>query len=155
MALTHGCQNSLYLISKLLVSRYTKVGFENPGYPEALQQFRARRANVQPLEVDREGMVVDDRLNSCQLVYTTPSNQFPTTVRMSSQRRKQLMDKAEQEDLLVIEDDFEHDINFISDKCLALRSEYLSERIIYISSFSSIIALELKVRVYCGVATAY
>ncbi|MCF7480244.1 PLP-dependent aminotransferase family protein [Vibrio sp. J1-1] len=144
IALTHGCQNSLYLISKLLVSRYTKVGFENPGYPEALQQFRARRANVQPLEVDREGMVVDDRLDSCQLVYTTPSNQFPTTVRMSSQRRKRLMEKAEQEDLLVIEDDFEHDINFIDDKCPALRSEYPSERIIYISSFSSIIAPGLR-----------
>ena len=144
IALTQGCQNSLYLISKLLVSRYTEIGFENPGYPEALQQFRARRANVQPMEVDSEGMVVDERLNSCQLVYTTPSNQFPTTVRMSPERRKQLMEKAEQEDLLILEDDFEHDINFMEEKCQALRGEYPSERIIYISSFSSIIAPGLR-----------
>lgn len=144
IALTHGCQNSLYLISKLLVSRYTRIGFENPGYPEALQQFRARRANIESIEVDSEGIVVDERLDRCQLVYTTPSNQFPTTVRMSPERRKQLMEKAEQEDLLLIEDDFEHDVNFMDDKCSALRGEYPSERIIYISSFSSIIAPGLR-----------
>jgi len=144
IALTHGCQNSLYLISKLLVSRYTTVGFENPGYPEALKQFQARRASVKAIEVDREGMVIDDRLDQCQIIYSTPSNQFPTTVRMSSERRKQLMNKAEQKDLLIIEDDFEHDINFMEGKCSALRGEYPSERIIYISSFSSIIAPGLR-----------
>ncbi|PWI33692.1 PLP-dependent aminotransferase family protein [Vibrio albus] len=144
IAITFGCQNSLYLISKLLVSRYSTIGMENPGYPEALQQFQTRRASIIPIDVDRQGMQVDERLDPCQLVYTTPSNQFPTTVRLSTERRKKLMEKAEEQDLLIIEDDFEHDISYIEDHSPALRGEYNSERIIYISSFSSTIAPGLR-----------
>ncbi len=144
IAITFGCQNSLYLISKLLVSRYSTIGMENPGYPEALQQFQTRRATIVPIDVDAHGMQITERLDPCQLVYTTPSNQFPTTVRLSAERRKQLMEKAEQQDMLIIEDDFEHDISYIEDHCPALRGEYNSERIIYISSFSSTIAPGLR-----------
>lgn len=43
IAITLGCQNSLYYLTRLLVSKQTSVGMENPGYPEALVQFQARR----------------------------------------------------------------------------------------------------------------
>lgn len=145
IAITLGSQNSLYFLSKLLVSKRSCVAMENPGYPEALHQFQARRARVMPIEVDRNGMVIDERLTSANVVYTTPSNQFPTTVRMSAERRKALMDCAEQHDFLVIEDDFEHDINFMEHSCPPLRCEYQSERIIYISSFTSSIAPGLRI----------
>lgn len=145
IAITLGCQNSLYYLARLLVSKHDSVAMENPGYPEALHQFQARRANIIPIEVDHLGLVIDERLNECNVVYTTPSNQFPTTVRMSSQRRKALMNAAEQHDFLVIEDDFEHDINFIEDSCPPIRCEYQSERIIYISSFAASIAPGLRI----------
>ncbi|MEI8634088.1 PLP-dependent aminotransferase family protein [Vibrio sp. PP-XX7] len=145
IAITLGCQNSLYYLSKLLVTEQTHVGIENPGYPEALHQFQARRATIIPIDVDREGMLVDARMTHCQLIYTTPSNQFPTTVRLSSERRKKLVALAEEHDFLIIEDDFEHDINFIEDACPALKSEYPSERIIYISSFTATIAPGLRI----------
>ncbi len=145
IAVTLGCQNSLYYLAKLLVAKDTSVGVENPGYPEALHQFQARRANILPLEIDQQGLIVDDKLKQCKLIYTTPSNQFPTTVRMTGQRREALMAAAEQQDVLIIEDDFEHDINFIEDACPALRGEYQSERIIYISSFTSTIAPGLRI----------
>lgn len=145
IAVTLGCQNSLYYLSKLLIAQKSTVAMENPGYPEALHQFQARRANLLPIDVDREGMVVDERLNRINIVYTTPSNQFPTTVRLSSERRRKLVNLAEQQDFLIIEDDFEHDINFIEDACPALKSEYPSDRIIYISSFTSTIAPGLRI----------
>jgi GntR family transcriptional regulator/MocR family aminotransferase len=145
IAITLGCQNSLYYLAKLLVSAQTTVGIENPGYPEALHQLQARRANIIPLDVDQEGMVIDERVTRCKLLYTTPSNQFPTTVRLSANRRRQLIGLAEKYDFLIIEDDFEHDINFIEDTCPALKSEYPNERIIYISSFTSTIAPGLRI----------
>ena len=145
IAITLGCQNSLYYLARLLVTSDTQVGMENPGYPEALHQFQARKANIQPIDVDRQGLIVDHRLEQCQLIYTTPSNQFPTTVRMSKQRRQALIDTAERHDVLIIEDDFEHDINFIDESCPPLRCEYPSERIIYLSSFSSSIAPGLRI----------
>ena len=145
IAITLGCQNSLYYLTRLLVSKETNVGMENPGYPEALLQFQARRATVLPIDVDKKGLVVDSRLDQCNLVYTTPSNQFPTTVRMSPERRKALIDSANANDFLIIEDDFEHDVNFIEDSCPPLRCEYPSERVIYISSFTSTIAPGLRI----------
>jgi GntR family transcriptional regulator / MocR family aminotransferase len=145
IALTLGCQNSLYYLSRLLVNSTTTVGIENPGYPEALHQFQARKANIIPIDVDRKGLVIDPRLERCQLVYTTPSNQFPTTVRLSQERRSQLVAMAKQHDFLIIEDDFEHDISFIDDTIPALRSQYPDERIIYISSFTSTIAPGLRI----------
>ena len=50
IAITLGSQNSLYFLSKLLVSKRSCVAMENPGYPEALHQFQARRARVMPIE---------------------------------------------------------------------------------------------------------
>jgi GntR family transcriptional regulator/MocR family aminotransferase len=145
IALTLGCQNSLYYLSRLLINSETTVGIENPGYPEALHQFQARKANIIPIDVDKEGLVIDQRIEQCQLVYTTPSNQFPTTVRLSQQRRSQLVAQAQAHDFLIIEDDFEHDISFIEDTIPALRSQYPDERIIYISSFTSTIAPGLRI----------
>ncbi|WHR49976.1 PLP-dependent aminotransferase family protein [Vibrio furnissii] len=145
IAITLGSQNSLYYLSKLLVSKQSTVAMENPGYPEAHHQFQARRAHVLPIEVDSHGLVVDERLADCHLVYTTPSNQFPTTVRMSPERRQALMTQADRHDFLIIEDDFEHDVSFMENSCPPLRCEYHSERIIYISSFTASIAPGLRI----------
>ncbi|RQW63752.1 PLP-dependent aminotransferase family protein [Vibrio viridaestus] len=145
IAITHGCQNSLYYLSKLLINKKTTVALENPGYPEAHHQFQARKAKILPIDVDQKGMIIDDRLQDAQIVYTTPSNHFPTTVRLSSERRKRLIESAEQNDLLIIEDDFEHDVNFMENTAPPLRGEYPSDRIIYISSFTSTIAPGLRI----------
>jgi len=145
IAITHGCQNSLYYLSKLLINDKTTVAIENPCYPEALHQFQARKAKIRPIDVDDQGMIVDNTLKGAQLLYTTPSNQFPTTVRLSSSRRKQLITSAEKNDFLIIEDDFEHDVNFMENTTSPLKGDYPSDRIIYISSFTSTIAPGLRI----------
>lgn len=145
IAITHGCQNSLYYLSKLLTNKKTNVAIEDPCYPEAMHQFQAQKARITPIDVDANGIVIDERLNDAQVVYTTPSNQFPTTVRLSAERRKQLVNLSEEQDFLIIEDDFEHDVNFMENTSTPLKGEYPSDRIIYISSFTSTIAPGLRI----------
>ncbi|GAM75259.1 transcriptional regulator [Vibrio ishigakensis] len=142
---TMGTQHSLSLISRLLIDRTSCIGIENPGYPEALAQLGAKANKIVPIDVDESGAVVDDSISECELVYVTPSNQFPTTVRMSSERRKALIEAANTHDFLVLEDDFEHETNFIDQDILALKGELESERVIYVSSFSSTIAPGLRI----------
>lgn len=142
---TMGTQHSLSLISQLLVNQHTNVGIENPGYPEAVNQLGSRASKVNPINVDQSGAIVDQAMWESDIVYVTPSNQFPTTVRMSSQRRQQLMSAAEAHDFLVIEDDFEHETNYIESDIAALRGDYNSERIIYLSSFAPTIAPGLRI----------
>ncbi|MCE0494093.1 MocR-like pyridoxine biosynthesis transcription factor PdxR [Vibrio salinus] len=145
IAITHGCQNSLYYLSKLLINKKTTVAIEDPCYPEALHQFQAQKAKILPIEVDEQGMTIDERLQNAQIIYSTPSNQFPTTVRLSPERRKELIRSAEKHDFLIIEDDFEHDVNFMENTSPPLKGEYPSDRIIYISSFTSTIAPGLRI----------
>ncbi|MGF1721895.1 PLP-dependent aminotransferase family protein [Vibrio kyushuensis] len=142
---TMGSQQSLHLISRLLTSGTSIVGIENPGYPEAYAQFSAKQPMILPLNIDEQGLVVDDNVAQCDIVYTTPSNQFPTTVRMSAERRKQLIKSAKEHDFLIVEDDFEHEVNFMEQDTLALKGEYSTERVIYLSSFSSTIAPGLRI----------
>ncbi len=142
---TMGSQQSLNLIARLLTNKQSTVGVENPGYPEAWAQFESRKAKLTPLDVDENGLVISQALCDCNVVYTTPSNQFPTTVRMPTERRKALLDRAEKHDFLIVEDDFEHEVNFINENTFALKGEIRNDRIIYLSSFSSTIAPGLRI----------
>ncbi|RED50947.1 PLP-dependent aminotransferase family protein [Aestuariispira insulae] len=133
---TLGAQNALYLIGSLLVRDHDRVGVENPGYPDARHIFRQFTDQVVPLAVDDSGLVVDETLDECRYVLATPSHHFPTTVTMSLERRKALLDKAFKHDFLLIEDDYEPETNFISNPAPALKSLDRQGRVIYMGSFS-------------------
>ena len=53
-----------------------------------------------------------ERLEDARLVYVTPSHQFPTGMRMTLARRRQLLAWAEANDALVIEDDYDGEFRF-------------------------------------------
>ena len=133
---TLGAQNALYLLASLLVMRETVVAIEEPGYPDMRNIFRLRTERVMPVPVDEEGMVVEEQLGRADLVYVTPSHQFPTTVTMSRPRRGALLDLANKHDLVVIEDDYEFETNYVSDPCAALKSQDRDGRVIYVGSLS-------------------
>jgi GntR family transcriptional regulator/MocR family aminotransferase len=143
--ITMGAQQALYILADLLIGKGTRVGMENPGYPDARNIFQLKSPQMVPLNVDEQGLVADDNLNSCEFIYVTPSHQSPTTVTMPLSRREQLLKQAEQNDILVIEDDYESEINFVGDPTPALKSLDASERVIYIGSLSKTLAPGLRV----------
>lgn len=143
--ITMGAQNSLYLISRLLMSPNIVVGIEEPGYVDARNIFEISGARVVPIPLDNEGLIVDERLEACDIVYTTPSHQSPTTVTMSLERRRLLLRKARECGIVVIEDDYDSDANFLHDPIPALKSLDRDGRVIYISSLSKTLAPGLRV----------
>ena len=74
--ITMGTQNSLYLISQLLVNKQTTAAIEEPGDYSMRDLLRQRGAKLLPQEVDDEGLVVSDQLAEADLVYVTPSHQM-------------------------------------------------------------------------------
>ena len=134
--ITMGAQNALYLASSLLVGTDTKVAMEDPGYPDARNMFALRTEHIVPMPVDESGLVLDDRLNDCRLVFVTPSHQYPTTATMPLARRQDLLARAKAHDLVVLEDDYEFETNYVSDPCPALKSLDSEGRVIYIGSLS-------------------
>jgi GntR family transcriptional regulator/MocR family aminotransferase len=133
---TLGAQNALYLLTTLLVGDQTRVGMEEPGYPDVRNIFSLRTSNIALLPVDEKGLVPNDAFNGCDLVFTTPSHQFPTTVTMPLERRLELLKRAAAHDVVIIEDDYEFETNYVNEPCPALKSLDDDGRVIYVGSLS-------------------
>ncbi len=136
LLVTVGAQNALYLIAALLARAGTRVAIENPGYVDARNMFLSMAATLLPQTVDANGMRVTPALAEAQLVYVTPGHQSPTNVTMSTERRLALMAAAEAHDLLVIEDDYEHELNFVGPPRPSLKSFDISGRVLHVGSLS-------------------
>jgi GntR family transcriptional regulator/MocR family aminotransferase len=93
-------------------------------------------SNVKLLPVDEQGLVINSALDGLDLVFTTPSHQFPTTVTMPLERRLALLKKAQEQDFLIIEDDYEFETNYVNEPCPALKSLDDDGRVIYVGSLS-------------------
>ena len=134
--ITLGAQNALYLIAALLVAEETPCVIEDPGYPDLRNMLHLRSRDVRTAEVDGEGMVVDDTLAGARLAITTPSHQFPSTVTMSIARRHRLLKMAAEHDLIVVEDDYEFETNYMGTPRPSLKSLDRDGRVIYVGSLS-------------------
>ncbi len=133
---TLGAQNALYLLASLLVTRNTVVAMEEPGYPDVRNIFRLRSDRLMPIPLDSRGLIIDERLSRADIVFTTPSHQFPTTVTMPRDRRMELLEAARLHDLVVVEDDYEFETNYVGEPCPALKSMDREGRVIYVGSLS-------------------
>ncbi|MEJ6077555.1 PLP-dependent aminotransferase family protein [Vibrio sp. 1-Bac 57] len=134
--ITLGTQNSLFLLTSLLADKSVTFGVENPGYANLRHVISLCDSPMKALEVDHQGLKVGEQLNDCDYVCVTPSHQYPTTVTMSIERRKALLEQASKDDFIVIEDDYESEVNFIEKPLPALKSYDQDGRVIYTGSLS-------------------
>ena len=134
---TLGAQNALYLIAELLIDQSTRVVLEEPCYPDLHDIVCKNTRHIEYIKVDEGGLVLDeDVLSRCDLLFVTPSHQCPTTATMPTQRRKALLALARKHDFLVIEDDYEFEMNFLAAASPALKSLDQQNRVLYVGSFS-------------------
>ena len=136
LMVTIGAQNALFLAGALVVGKDTRLGFEDPGYCDARNGFISVGAKIKPLPVDAQGIKIDHRLDTCDVIYTTPSHHYPTNVTLPMERREALLQRANDADFLVIEDDYESEVNFVSQPHPALKSMDENSRVLYVSSLS-------------------
>lgn len=150
LLVTMGAQQALYLLANLLIGESTRVGMEDPGYPDARNIFRKHSSQVVGLPVDDDGLIVKTGLGGCDYLYVTPSHQSPTTVTMSIERRTSLLQQAAQTDCLIIEDDYENETNYLGPPTPALKSLDRNDRVLYIGSLSKTLAPGLRVGYLVG-----
>ncbi|MGC6453950.1 MAG: PLP-dependent aminotransferase family protein [Candidatus Puniceispirillaceae bacterium] len=134
---TLGAQNALYLVAQLLVSPERRVVIEDPVYPDLRDILQQRTSHITGLPVDSGGLVLDESvLAETDAVFITPSHQCPTTHTMPAERRRALLDLAGKHDFLVVEDDYEFEMNFLESATPALKSQDRDGRVIYVGSLS-------------------
>jgi 2-aminoadipate transaminase len=111
---TTGGQQVIDLVCKALIDPGDVIVAEAPTYPGAVPTFGAYQADVAQIEMDADGMPIDelesvlDRLaregRRPKFIYTIPNFQNPGGVTMSLPRRRRLVEVARERELLVLED---------------------------------------------------
>jgi GntR family transcriptional regulator/MocR family aminotransferase len=150
--ITLGAQNALYLLSMLLLDARTTIGLEDPGYVDARNIFRLRTARVTPLPVDEQGVVIGAAMQGCDYVYLTPSHQSPTTAILPLDRRHAVLARAAARRFVIIEDDYEVEINYVSEPTSALKALDTHGHVVYVGSFSKSVAPGLRLGYMVGPA---
>jgi len=150
LIVTSGSQQALYLVSAALLNPGDYVVVERPTYLAAIGVFRLFGARFIPVDMDKNGMVVEkleEKLRRAKaeglpvkMVYTIPTAHNPAGTTMPDDRRKYLLELAEQYDLIVVEDDPYGLIVFENKPFTKLKTLDRSGRVVYLGSFSKILA---------------
>lgn len=150
LMLTRGSQQALYLVTHVLLHPGDAVVVEDPGYLNARRAFESGGLRVLPVPVDKEGLQTDKLRellateSGIRALYVTPRYQYPTTVTLSSVRRRKLAELVNAHNLLVIEDDFGCNFQFTEHHLKPLSALLSPEHFIYIGTFSKILAPALR-----------
>lgn len=142
---TQGAQQALDLLARILIRPGDVVALEDPGYPPARAVFAAAGAEIVDVPVDAHGIVVARLPREARLVYVTPSHQFPLGMPMTLERRVALLEWAEQNHVVVAEDDYDGEFRFEGRPVESLKSLDRAGLVAYVGTFSKTIFPELRI----------
>jgi len=154
IVVTAGSQMALDLVARIFCNPGDVVLVESPSYVGALGIFRAFECDIVHVPMDGDGLIpaaleetiADVRASgrTIKLIYTIPSFHNPAGITQPPQRRKELLDIALREDLLVLEDDPYALLGFDGVVPRAMRADD-SDQVVYLGSFSKTLASGLRV----------
>jgi GntR family transcriptional regulator/MocR family aminotransferase len=116
------------------------IALEDPGWHVHRLIAEQSGLEVVPVPVDGEGLRVAELARSdAAVVVVTPAHQFPTGAVLSPARRAALVEWAESEERLIVEDDFDAEFSYDRVAVGALQG-LAPERVLYIGSASKRLA---------------
>lgn len=156
--ITTGSQQALDLLGKIFINRGDRVLVESPTYLGAIQAWNAYGVSYVTIDADDDGMQTDqlkELINTnIKFIYALPNFQNPTGTTLPLERRKQLIEVANQFGVPIIEDDpygqlrYEGDhlppVVVLDDEIRSKEFPVYSGNVIYTSTFSKILAPGLR-----------
>lgn len=141
--ITSGGQQGLDLIAKTMINQGDVVFVENPTYSAAFAAFKSRGAKIIGIPMIEDGMDLEALKNHLKrqrpkFIYIMTNYQSPTTFSYSEEKKRELLQLANEYDFYIIEDDFLTDLYFDGHIKSPLISLDKLDRIIYIKSFSKV-----------------
>ena len=154
IVITTGSQQGLDLLGGLFLDAGDVVLAESPSYVGALGIFRHYEAHVEHLHTDHEGLDPDALEASIKqlkaegrrikFLYLVPNFGNPSGVTLTEERRHRIVEICRREHILILEDNPYGLLYFGEKPPVAMRS-YEEDCVIYLGSFSKILAPGLRV----------
>jgi 2-aminoadipate transaminase len=148
--ITSGAQQAMMLISRLLVNKGDYVIVDEVSYPGFLQIAASYGANLRCVNwINNHGMDLEnlEQLLSninCKFLYTMSDGQNPLGQNIPNIQRKEYANLSQKFDLPIIEDDAYGFLNYTEYLTNPIKN-YSPKTVLYIGSFSKIIAPSLRV----------
>ena len=151
IVLTSGSLQGFVFLAEQLVRPGARVLVEAPTYDRPLKILTRLGAEIVPVEMDDEGLVLEelervlDRGAAPAFLYTIPTFQNPSGRTLSVARRLRLAEIARERQLLVLEDDPYGLVRYDGEPLPSVFELAQGEGIAYCSSFSKTVAPGLRV----------
>lgn len=145
LLVTGGFRQAFSLTARWLAEQgVERVAVEDPGWHPHRLTLEQAGLEVVPVPVDADGLDVN-ALAACDAaaVVVTPAHQFPTGVEMSPERRAALVEWAERNERLIVEDDYDAELRYDKTRRGALQG-LAAERVLHIGSASKRLAPGLR-----------
>nr|WP_312577272.1 PLP-dependent aminotransferase family protein [Sedimentibacter sp.] len=141
-----GIQYLLGILMGIIKSNYTAVAVETPGYSKAEFIFEDYSLDIKHIPVTENGFPISSLKDSCaNLVYISPSHQYPMGTVMPINKRMELLDWAYKNNGLIIEDDYDGIIRYGGMPIPCLQGLDKNDCVIYLGSFSKMLLPSLRI----------
>lgn len=138
-----------YLLPQLLslLGDNKIYGIEDPGYPLTRHVLESNDKKFISVAVDSEGADIRElEKNRVNVMYVTPSHQFPLGCVMSANRRARLLNWAHNnKSRYIIEDDYDSEFRYYGRTIPSLYSLGAGKKVIYLSTFSKSLMPSLRI----------
>ncbi|MFT8323878.1 PLP-dependent aminotransferase family protein [Oenococcus sicerae] len=147
--LTQGAQQGIDLAARLMLNENDGLIVEGPTYIGALAAFQAYEPTFYEVPIETDGMNVEIlekilKQHNIKMIYTVPDFQNPTGAVMSLAKRQRVLELANEYDVVILEDGTYRDLRYSGESLPTIKSFDTQGRVIYVSSFSKIIAPSLR-----------
>jgi len=137
IVITSGTQQSLDLLARVLIRPHDRLWIEDPGYKDAAEIFRLAGARVVPISVDAYGMQIPEFGRVApRAVYITPAHQFPLGVALRLDRRLELLRRTREQNVILIDDDYDSEFRFAGQPIPAVKGLSGSEHVFLLGTFN-------------------
>lgn len=142
-----GTQNLLRFLSTLLGDKgYRRLNLEDPGFQLAKDAFEQNGFKIKGIRLKEKVLDVDKLDDSPrQVVFTSPSYQFPYGEIMPISTRYSLLNWADQSESYIIEDDYNNELRYIGKPIPSLQGMDPHDRVIYLGSFSTLLIPSIRI----------
>jgi len=159
MLIVNGSRQALNLAAEILLNPGDQCWMEDPGYAGAVSAIRRFGGQICPIPITNDGIDLDfatRQYPNAKLAYVTPSHQFPMGNTMALGQRIRLLNWARDNNLWIVEDDYDSEFRYNSRPIPALQGMDVNGNVIYVGNLSKVLfpALRLGYMVFPSTALA-